>query len=61
MISPKRRVSKARRDKRRAHDRLSIPVWVSCSNCNESTRPHFLCRKCGFYKGKKVIEIKKQA
>ena len=61
MAEPKRRQSKARRDKRRAHDALTIPIWTTCSNCGEGSRPHFVCAKCGFYKGKKVLELKKQA
>ncbi|MCB5250281.1 MAG: 50S ribosomal protein L32 [Candidatus Cloacimonadales bacterium] len=58
MAVPKRKTSKARRDKRRTHDALSIPSWSNCPNCSEPTRPHYVCSKCGFYKGKQILEAK---
>jgi len=59
MPVPKRRQSSARRDRRRSHDALTPDTIMSCSNCGESKRPHSVCGKCGFYKGKKIIELKK--
>ena len=59
MQAPKRRQSRARRDRRRTHDALTPTIVMSCSNCGEPSRPHFMCVKCGFYKGKKIIETKK--
>ena len=59
MAVPKRRQSKSRRDKRRSQDALTAPTWTTCGNCNEIVRPHHVCEQCGFYKGKKIIEIKK--
>jgi large subunit ribosomal protein L32 len=59
MPVPKRRQSSTRRDKRRTHDNLTPPTVVGCSNCGEPALPHHVCQKCGFYKGKKVLEIKK--
>jgi large subunit ribosomal protein L32 len=58
MPVPKRRQSRTRRDKRRANDGLSVPAWSTCSNCGETCRPHHVCAKCGFYKGKKIVELK---
>ena len=59
MVVPKRRQSSSRRDKRRAHDSLSAPTIVACPQCSEPQRPHHVCEKCGFYKSKKIIEVKK--
>lgn len=59
MPVPKRRQSSTRRDKRRTHDKLTAPTWSECKNCGEPTRPHCTCEKCGYYKGRKVVEIKK--
>ena len=56
MAHPKRRHSKARRDKRRAHDHLSRPATSLCSNCGESKLPHRVCASCGHYRGREVIE-----
>ncbi len=58
MPNPKHRHSKARRDKRRAHDFLAAPAMSECPNCHETKRPHRVCPHCGHYKGKEVIDIK---
>ncbi|HEV8198802.1 MAG TPA: 50S ribosomal protein L32 [Candidatus Polarisedimenticolia bacterium] len=57
MPNPKRRHSRARRDKRRAHDALTRPVVSRCSNCDEACLPHRVCPRCGHYKGREVVEV----
>ncbi len=57
MPNPKRRHSKARRDKRRAHDALTAPGLSRCPNCQELKLPHRVCPACGYYKGREVVEI----
>ncbi|MCZ6778934.1 MAG: 50S ribosomal protein L32 [Acidobacteriota bacterium] len=59
MPNPIRRHSKARRDKRRAHDHLRINSLARCAQCNEERLPHRVCPHCGYYKGRPVIEIDK--
>jgi len=54
---PKRKISKARRDRRRSHDALKARNLVTCSNCGESGLPHTVCPNCGFYKGREVISV----
>ncbi len=56
MPNPKRRHSKARRDKRRTHDALTTPTLSRCPNCQELKLPHRVCPSCGYYKGREVIE-----
>jgi large subunit ribosomal protein L32 len=56
MPNPKRRHSKARRDKRRAHDALATPTLSSCPNCGEAKLPHRACPSCGQYRGRQIIE-----
>lgn len=58
MAAPKRRHSKARRDKRRAHDALSRVGTSTCDNCGETKLPHRACAACGHYRGREVIEAK---
>ena len=55
MPNPKRRHSKARRDRRRTHDSLTLPPRSMCPNCGEVKLPHRACAQCGHYKGREVI------
>ncbi len=56
MAVPKRKVSKARRDKRRSNVwKLNPPALCKCSHCGELTAPHKVCKNCGYYKGVEVI------
>ncbi|MFI3115232.1 MAG: 50S ribosomal protein L32 [Clostridia bacterium] len=58
MAVPKRKTSKARRDKRRnSHWKLSLPSAVSCPKCGEAVLSHRMCKACGTYKGRQVVEI----
>lgn len=57
MANPKRRHSKARRDKRRSHDALSRPATSNCDNCGEPKLPHRVCGSCGHYGGREVVEV----
>lgn len=56
MAVPKRRTSKAKRDKRRSHDALAVPTRTNCANCGGSKMPHRVCPNCGNYRGRVVIE-----
>lgn len=56
MPNPKRRHSKARRDRRRAHDALPLPAKSTCPNCGETKLPHRACPSCGEYRGRAVTE-----
>jgi large subunit ribosomal protein L32 len=56
---PKRKLSKGRRDRRRAHDALEARNLVACSNCGSMRLSHTVCPNCGFYGTREVIEIKK--
>ena len=57
MAVPKRKVSKARRDKRRsAVWKLETPAFSRCTNCGALITPHRVCKNYGFYKGVEVIK-----
>jgi large subunit ribosomal protein L32 len=55
MAVPRKKVSKSKRDMRRAHDRLATLNLAECSNCGELKRPHHVCDACGHYNGREVI------
>ncbi len=57
MANPKRRNSRARRDKRRTHKKLTPPGLSVCPQCHEMKLPHYTCLNCGTYKGKAVIAV----
>ena len=56
MAVPKRRTSRSRRNKRRAHYALRTPSRAVCPQCNEPKVPHRVCTHCGFYRDRTVIE-----
>jgi large subunit ribosomal protein L32 len=57
MAHPKRKHTQQRRDKRRTHDRLTVPNLSVCPQCHQSKLPHRVCLHCGYYKGVEVIEV----
>ncbi len=58
MAVPKKRKSKSRRDMRRAqHDWVAAPGLVPCQNCGEMKLPHRVCPHCGYYAGRRVVEV----
>ena len=57
MAVPKRKVSKARRDKRRSNVwKLDLPGMVKCPKCGEMNLAYRVCKNCGSYKGETIIE-----
>ena len=58
MAVPKRKVSKARRDKRRSsHWKLDMPAMVKCSHCGAYVLSHRVCKACGYYNGKQIVKV----
>ena len=55
---PKRKISKARRNKRRSHFGLTSPALDYCPQCHSPKLPHHACPTCGTYAGREVIVIK---
>lgn len=57
MAVPKRKHSKARRDKRRSSVwKIEAPALMKCPNCGDYKRAHRVCGSCGFYNGREVIK-----
>lgn len=57
MAVPFRKVSKTRKRMRRSHNALTAVGVTKCPNCGEAIRPHRVCPKCGFYKGKEEVKV----
>ena len=59
MAVPKKKVSSARRDKRRSNNsKLTAPGLVECPKCHEQVLAHHVCTNCGTYDGKEVLKVK---
>ncbi|MCB9671728.1 MAG: 50S ribosomal protein L32 [Alphaproteobacteria bacterium] len=58
MAVPKKRMSRRRRDMRRAHDHLTFTAAVeACPECGGLKLRHRVCEECGTYRGMKVLEV----
>ncbi len=57
MAVPKRKTSKARRDKRRSNVwKLQAPALMKCPQCGEYKAAHRVCDSCGYYNNREVIK-----
>lgn len=54
------RSTKSHTANRRSHHALKSGGFSKCENCKELKRGHTVCRSCGFYRGKKVIDLIKK-
>ena len=55
MATPKKKMSKSKRDMRRSHDALGASSYTECPKCGELVRPHHVCEACGHYNKKEVL------
>jgi large subunit ribosomal protein L32 len=55
MAVPRKKVTRSKRNMRRAHDALGAASYVECSACGELKRPHHVCGACGEYDGREVV------
>jgi large subunit ribosomal protein L32 len=58
MAVPKRKTTPSRRNMRRSHDALTPFSAFGTSETGETTRKHHMCLKTGFYRGRKVMEVR---
>ena len=57
MIEPKKKTSKARRDKRRAQTwKIATPNLVTCSKCRALVQSHRVCKACGSYDRREILK-----
>lgn len=57
MAVPKRRTSKSRKRLRRGHHSGAGMAPQACPRCGEPRLPHRVCDSCGYYAGKKRLEV----
>ncbi len=61
MAVPKGKVSKSSGRMRRAHWKLSAPAIVKCPRCQQMMLVHRICKHCGYYDGKQIINMEEKA
>ncbi|HEX5633897.1 MAG TPA: 50S ribosomal protein L32 [Gemmatimonadales bacterium] len=57
MAVPKRRMSKSRKRSRRGNHVAAAMKTQACARCGSPRLPHRVCGSCGYYAGKKRIEV----
>lgn len=50
-------MAKGKQGRRRSHLALKPKQLIACSHCKKMILPHQMCRFCGFYKGKEVVNV----
>lgn len=57
MAVPKRRTSKSRKRLRRGHHTGAGVMPQACPHCGEPKLSHRVCSTCGYYRGKRMLEV----
>ncbi len=57
MAVPKGKISKARKHSRRANWKITVPSMVECPQCHQMKLAHRVCKQCGYYNGRQVINM----
>ena len=55
------RHTKSHTKNRRSHHALESTNFSACDNCKALKLRHSVCLVCGFYRGKKVLDLVKKA
>ena len=54
------RHTRAHTGNRRSHHALKAKKYTKCSNCNQPKETHVVCKNCGFYRGRQVVDLVKK-
>ncbi len=60
MPVPRQRHTKSRKNKRRATLALHSLKLAKCVKCGQPVLPHQVCKNCGTFKGRQVIDVLKK-
>jgi len=60
MSVQRQRSTKGRRDKKRKRFAITHKKTQVCPKCGSSKLPHQICKNCGYYKGKEIINTLKK-
>lgn len=57
MAVPKRKMSRSNTRSRRAQWKATPVATVACSQCRSAKLPHTVCKVCGTYDGRQILEV----
>jgi ribosomal protein L32 len=57
MAVPRKKVTRSKRNNRRAHDAVTAANPNECPNCGELKLPHHICNSCGFYRERETVKV----
>ena len=57
MAVPRHKHTRSSVGQRRMHIFIEPATLTTCQKCNAPVRAHVVCKKCGFYKGKELINV----
>lgn len=49
--------TRGKRNRVRSHNALKPTPFSLCDNCGASKLPHVICKNCGWYGGRQVIDL----
>lgn len=49
--------TKGKRNRVRSHHALKAARFIVCGHCGKETVPHMMCRNCGYYGGRQVVDV----
>ncbi|HEY6041854.1 MAG TPA: 50S ribosomal protein L32 [Anaerolineae bacterium] len=58
---PKRKLSKGRTARRRAHLAMRQQNLTECPQCHKLRLPHTVCPNCGYYGSQQVVQVKSES
>jgi large subunit ribosomal protein L32 len=56
MAVPKKKMSRMRTRQRKSQWKAHKPTMATCPRCKSPKLPHRVCKECGTYNGREVIE-----
>lgn len=57
MAVPRHKHTRSSVGQRRMHIFITPAALTACLKCGKSVRPHVICKNCGYYKGKEIINV----
>jgi large subunit ribosomal protein L32 len=57
MPVPKRKTPRAKTRHRKSHWKSVVPTYSACPQCRQAKAPHQVCRNCGYYAGRQVVDV----